>query len=312
MSAAASPSLLDRRFVFVIGKGGVGKTTVATCLAVAAAARGRRTLLALCNAKERISHLLEVPPVGERIVGVRPHLDAVNMQPAAALEEYGMLVLKVRTLYKAIFENKIVASFLRGVPGLEAWSMLGKAYFHATVPRDDGSPQYDLVIVDAPATGHGLDMLRVPRVILDVAPPGLLRREAEKAWQLFEDTQRSALVLVTLPEEMPTNETLELYDALRRELRLPASHLVINGVYPTLFPASQRPVFASLPARLPPGSPLASLAAAGRARALREAMQAECITRLSAELPLPHTQLPYLFTPDFRRAAIEELAASFT
>ncbi len=300
--------LLDRRFLLVIGKGGVGKTTVSAALALAAARRGKRVLVAMCNTRERLSHLLEVPPIGEDVVGVLPHIDAVNMTPASALEEYGMIVLKVRTLYKAIFENRVVASFLRGVPGIEAWSMLGKAYFHATIPRDDGRPQYDLVILDAPATGHGLDMLRVPRVIMDVAPPGLLRREAERAWALFEDPVRSGIVLVTLPEDMPTNETIELHAAITRELRLPVAKIVVNGVFPRLFPDAERATLAGLPAALPAGSPLTSLAASARARALREAVQEESLARLAAALPVSRVELPYLFVPEFRRPSVEALA----
>jgi len=303
--------LLDRRFLVVIGKGGVGKTTVSAALAVAAAKRGKRVLVAMCNSKERLSHLLEVQPIGEHVVNVLPRIDAVNMTPSAALEEYGLIVLKVRVLYKAIFENRIVSSFLRGVPGLEAWSMLGKAYFHATIPRDDGRPQYDLVILDAPATGHGLDMLRVPKVIMDVAPPGLLRREAENAWTLFSDAKRSGLVLVTLPEDMPTNETIELHAAITQELKLPVAKIVVNGVYPPLFPATDRSAFEALPAALPAGSPIRSLAASSRARVLREAVQATSLARLAAELPVARVELPYLFVPEFRRAAVEALAAAF-
>lgn len=303
--------LLDRRFIVVIGKGGVGKTSVSAALALAAARRGKRVLVAMCNANERLSHMLEVPPIGEQVVHVLPGIDAVNMTPASALEEYGMLVLKVRTLYKAIFENRIVASFLRGVPGLEAWSMLGKAYYHATVPRDDGRPQYDLVILDAPATGHGLDMLRVPKVIMDVAPPGLLRREAEKAWTLFGDPVLAGLVVVTLPEDMPTSETIELCAAITNDLELPVAQIVVNGVYPPLFPAADRDAYEALPGLLPAASPLTSLAASSRARVLREAVQAASVARLARELTVPRVELPYLFVPEFRRAAVEALAAAF-
>jgi anion-transporting ArsA/GET3 family ATPase len=190
--------------------------------------------------------------------------------------------------------------------------MLGKAYYHATTPRDDGRPQYDLVILDAPATGHGLDMLRVPKVIMDVAPPGLLRREAEKAWTLFGDPVHAGLLVVTLPEDMPTSETIELHAAITTELQLPVAQIVVNGVYPKLFPAADRDAYEALPAELPAGSPLASLAASSRARVLREAVQAESLARLAAALPVPRVELPYLFVPEFRRAAVEALAAAFS
>jgi hypothetical protein len=101
-----------------------------------------------------------------------------------------MMVLKIRAVYRAIFENRMVKSFLRAVPGMDEWSMLGKAWFHTT-EQVGGRPRWDLVILDAPATGHGLDLLRVPQVLLDVAPPSPLRREAEKCWNLMHDAARS-------------------------------------------------------------------------------------------------------------------------
>ena len=126
------------------------------------------------------------------------------------------LVLHSRALYKTLFDNRYVRTFLRAVPGMQEWAMLGKAWWHTTEKLPDGSFKYDVVILDAPATGHGLDMLRVPKVILDVVPPGLLRRDAERAWALFQDPTTCAIVLVTLPEEMPTTETIELARALAR------------------------------------------------------------------------------------------------
>jgi len=163
----------DLKFIVVVGKGGVGKSTMSASLALAHAAAGRRVLLAMCNSKERLSYMLGVEPIGHEIVEVAERVHAVNMEPGAALEEYGLMILKVRALYKLVFENRFVSAFLRGTPGMEAWAMLGKAQYHAFETRPDGSPRYDTVIVDAPATGHGLDLLRVPKVIVDVAPPGV-------------------------------------------------------------------------------------------------------------------------------------------
>lgn len=303
--------LFDLDFVFVVGKGGTGKTTTSAALALAAARRGKRVLVAMANSKERLSYLLEVEPIGPHNQQVLPNVDAVNMTPQVALEEYGMMVLRVRTLYKAIFENKLVASFLRGTPGIEAWSMLGKAYYHTKETDDSGRRRYDLVIFDSPATGHGLDMLRVPQVIVDVAPPGLLRREAESAIALFRDPKRAGVVIATLPEDMPTNETIELHAALTNELRLPVARIVVNGVVPSLFAKNERATFEELPSRLPEGSPLASLARAGRIRALREDTQEESKQRLREAIPVPQTELPLLFVPEFRRSAVESLSHAF-
>ncbi len=298
--------LLDRRFLFVVGKGGVGKTTVATGLALAASRRGKKVLLALVNCKERVSELLDTDPIGAEIVTIRENLDVVNMTPDAALEEYGLMILKVRAVFNAVFRNRLVRAFLKGTPGLEAWSMLGKAFYHACPPK--GEPDYDLVIVDAPATGHALDMLRVPFVIENVAPPGLLRRDAARAVDMFRDPERSGAVLVTLPEYMPASETIELSDALSKELQIPVLQLVINRVLNVLFVENERPVLESLPSELAEDSDIRGLALAGKRRVLRETVQARAVRQVCTHIDAPCSELPYYNGLEKDTAVIEALS----
>jgi anion-transporting ArsA/GET3 family ATPase len=298
--------LLDRRFLFVVGKGGVGKTTVATGLALAASRRGKKVLLAMVNCKERASQLLDTEPIGPEIVTIGENLDAVNMTPDAALEEYGLMILKVRAIYNAVFGSKLVRAFLKGTPGLEAWSMLGKAFYHACPPR--GEPDYDLVIVDAPATGHALDMLRVPFVIENVAPPGMLRRDAARAVDMFRDPERAGAVLVTLPEYMPANETLDLAKALTEELQIPVLQLVINRVLNVLFAENERPVVEGLPSDLPADSEIMGLAVAGKRRVLRESVQAKAVRKVRGAIDAPCSELPYYESLENDRAAVDALS----
>jgi anion-transporting ArsA/GET3 family ATPase len=300
-------TLADKRFVLVTGKGGVGKTTVCAAEALALAAKGKRVLVAMCNAKERLSAMLGSPPIGSRVTAIADNLWAVNMRPEEALEEYGTLVLHSRALYRALFDNRYVRSFLRAVPGMQEWSMLGKAWWHTTETLPDGSFKYDVVLLDAPATGHGLDMLRVPKVILEVVPPGLLRRDAERAMALFQDPLTCAAVLVTLPEEMPTTETIELAHSLE-ELRLPIWRVVVNGVLPPLFSKEERIVLENVGPSLEVRTRGDAAIAAARHRATRERVQAESLARLSIELPVPATFLPLLMEDAARPDAIMRLS----
>ncbi|MEZ4312650.1 MAG: anion-transporting ATPase, partial [Polyangiaceae bacterium] len=234
-------------------------------------------------------------------VEVAPNVHAVNILPERALEEYGAMVLKSSTVAKLVFDNKYVSAFFRAVPGLYGWSMLGKAWFHTTEKDRDGNWVYDVVLFDAPATGHGLDMLRVPKVILDVVPPGVLRRDAEAAWEMFRDDKKSGVVVVTLPEEMPATETIELISAIREELKLPVLHTIVNGVLPQLFSASERAELLKDPALLEvdapertSGAPLSALVAGAR-RAIRERVQVESLDRLRRSVDVPMVYLPFLF-----------------
>jgi anion-transporting ArsA/GET3 family ATPase len=303
-----------RRFIFVTGKGGVGKTTVTAALAHRLASRGKRVLIAMCKARERISTMFASRPIGPEIVPLAEKIWAVNIEPERAFEEYGHMILRVPGLYRVVFQNRYVRSFLPAVPGLSEWAMLGKAWYHTTERTEGGEHRFDIVLLDAPATGHGLDMLRVPRVILEVTPPGVLRRDAELAWRTFQDPLTTSVVVVTLPEELPVTETLELTRAIENELRLPLGAIVVNGVVDPLFSEEERKQLARLAWSGDPSGEEASPAeqvvrsAAGRAR--REGLQVRSLERL-AQASTSRIILPYIFEDAATPAAIEKLAAYF-
>jgi anion-transporting ArsA/GET3 family ATPase len=293
------PAFAPRRFLFITGKGGVGKTTVTAALARSLSARGLRVLVTVCGAKERLGALLGGPPLSSAISEVLPNIWGVQLVSEVALREYGTMKLKNRVLVDAIFDSKYVAGFLSGTPGMKEWSLLGKAWFHAT-EEEHGRPRFDVVLFDAPATGHGLDMLRVPKVIVEIAPPGVLRSDAERAWEMFRDPARSGVVVVTLPEEMPTNESLELCAALHSELTLPITEVVVNSVLPQLFSRAEASALEQL--GVPePSTPARAVLGSGVRRAIRERIQDESLTRLTT-LGVPLRKLELLLdgaaTPD--------------
>lgn len=303
--------LEQRRFVFVTGKGGTGKTTVTAALAMALAKKGRRVLIALSEAKERTSVLFGVPPLGSEISVVAPNISAVKISADVALREYGEMILRSRAVYSAVFENKYVKGFFAAVPGLHQWAVLGKAWFHSTEVGPDGRPRFDIVLFDAPATGHGLDMLRVPKIIIDIAPPGLLRRDAERAWAMFKDPAQSGVVIVTLPEDLPATEAVELAGALRNELHLPIAEVIVNQVLDALFTESERRELLT-PRELVRGDPGDEGLGAAIRRAVGERVQSDCMKKIEQGIEAHIITLPRLLedpsTPDAIRALSEILA----
>ncbi len=284
------PFVEQRRFLFVTGKGGVGKTTFCAALASAMAKAGRRVLIAVCGVEERLSAVLESPPIGGEVVEVRPNLFAVFITPREAMRQYGAMVLKTRLAYTPLFENKYVTAFFEAVPGLREWAVLGRSWYLATETSKDGSPRFDMVLLDAPATGHALDMLAVPKVILEVAPRGVLRRDAERAWTLFQDPTQSGIVVVTLPEELPASETLELLGKLEESFELPVAGVVVNGCTPPVFSTAEAAMLAKRADLLVPTDAV-TLAQLAARRAVRERVQAENVERLRS------VKAPLLFLP---------------
>jgi Mrp family chromosome partitioning ATPase len=279
---------LDRRLVVVTGKGGTGRSSVAAALALRAARLGQRVLVAEVNAAERVAPLLGATPAGTTIREARPGIFTVNVTPPSALREYGLQVLRIQALYDAVFENRVVRHFLRVVPGLGELVMLGKI-LHEARAEERGRPRWDQVIIDAPATGHAVQLLGVPGAMLGMVPPGPLRADAQwmRAWLL--DPARTTAVLVTLPEEMPVTEAIELDGQLRQVVGLAPAAIFVNAM-----PA---PRLGDLQvARLGPlssaAAPVGPAAEAARLHAVRTAAAGRELARLRAALPLPTALLP--------------------
>ena len=290
------PELLDQRLLVVTGKGGVGKSAVAAALALQSARSGRRTLVCEVNARERVTQLLNKPAVGAEVSSVEDGLWAVAMRPDEAMREYALMILKFESIYNAVFENRLVRYFLRFIPSLQELVLLGKVLFHLREKRQDGSWRFDRIIVDAPATGHAITFLSVPQVILDTVPPGALADDAQWMRDLLVDPAVTASVLVSLPEEMPVNETLELEKALREKVHLARQVMVLNGFVAPRFSAQDLAQLQGAPGVLE----------VARAHETRARLSAEAEARLRAT-GLPLFRVPRLHHEAFGRAAIEEI-----
>jgi anion-transporting ArsA/GET3 family ATPase len=296
--------LLDRRLVVVTGKGGVGKSTIAAALATLAARRGKRVLVAEVDARERVAPMLGGRPSGPVIRQVVPNISTVNVDPRHALEEYALMVVKVRAIYQAVFENRVVRFFLRAVPSLAETLMLGKI-LHEARSESGGKPRWDLVIVDAPATGHAVQLLGVPKALLDTVPAGPLRRDAEWMQALLVDPARTSVVMVSLPEEMPVSETVELDAQVRDLLCLPRGPVFVNAMPDTRFSPGERDLLRGLTGWEPPVGPAARAAVLQAGRQERADGQ---VARLRQALGRPVVTLPLLAADRWGRRAVDRIA----
>jgi anion-transporting ArsA/GET3 family ATPase len=219
------PFLLDKRLVFVTGKGGVGKTTVAACLARIAARRGKRVIVCEISSDER----------GHEEVEIAPRIHSIAVAPEHAMREY--LTDQVGpTLSRLMTSSRIFVYLAAAAPGMRELLTIGKVWDLAQLhERRTGDRPYDLVILDAPATGHALGMLRTPRTFRDVARVGPISRQAGRIDEFLRSPELTGVVAVAAPEEMPVNETIDLLGALGDEMGLRPDAVVVNGVYPERF-----------------------------------------------------------------------------
>jgi len=297
-------ALLAKDLVVVTGKGGAGKTTVAAALGLAAAARGRRVVVAEVAARDELARALgggRAEPFVER--NVAPGLHHVSIEPQRAMEEYLVDQLPSRALAEVLVRSRLFAYLAAATPGLRELLTMGKVWELVQAERrTPGAAPYDLVVLDAPATGHGLALLAAPRTFADAAQVGPISRQGRTIHRMLTDRARTGIVAVAAPEELPVNEALALRDALRDRLGLDLDRIVLNGMLPDRLTAAES----------------GTLEGAGNARAVRLARhhhrraraqraQAARLRRgLRDEVPL--TSLPYLFRGEIGAADLRQLA----
>ncbi|HSD10124.1 MAG TPA: ArsA family ATPase [Candidatus Binatia bacterium] len=298
--------ILDRRLLFVSGKGGVGKTVTTAALALFAFRRRKRVLVVELSPYGRLRELLGGPEPTPEPAEIQPHLELVRIEPRRALEDFLQGILPIRALRQRLLQSHSFSILTAAAPGIEEFLALAKiAEFEAMRIGVRRRPRYDLVIVDAPATGHSLALLSTAKTLMEMLPIGPIGKTAEGVNRVLADPRRSAAVIVTIPEEMAVNETIEISSALSRSGALAVGPVIANAVWPDRFNAEE--------ARWLMSSGLDgadALIAAGRYHVEKRRRTEEQLARLRAELRVEPVELPFVVNETLDRPHLRRLAAA--
>jgi anion-transporting ArsA/GET3 family ATPase len=224
---------LDRlELVVVTGKGGVGKSTVSAALGALLANRGRTVLLLEVDPRENLHLLLDTPPSGGEIVEAASNLWLQHLEPRNLLDDLVREKLKVGALVRKILSSPVHRHFTEGCPGLKETAVFGRALrmVEGHGPKKLRKP--DVVILDAPASGHGIAWMAAPRLVAEVISSGPIGNLAEEITTFLEDRDKFGTVVVTTAEEMPIQETIELLEAMEQRLDRRPELVVVNALYP--------------------------------------------------------------------------------
>lgn len=305
--------LLDRKLLFVTGKGGVGKTTVAAGLGLLAAQRGKRTLVCEVDAKGNLATFFETGPIGFAPTEVDHGLFAMAMQTEESLKEYLKLQLKVPILARLGPLARTFDFVANAAPGVKEILTVGKLCYEVR------ERNYDLVVVDAVASGHVVGQLAAPQAINELVHVGVVRSQTSWMLDILGDPAVTGAVIVSAPEEMPVSETIELVGRLNNETNVDVAAVVVNRVLPELFGHAEEEMFEQLSTpdgleaigRVVPGR-LDPLMEGARLAVTLRRTRAGHLTRLRRELPadMPTLYLPYLFTRSHGVRVTTQIAAA--
>ena len=313
MTADAMTPLLDRKLVFVTGKGGVGKTTVAAALAQLGAEQGKRVLICEVDAKGELAGYYEAPPTGFKEKEVQPGLFAMTMDTESSMREYLKLQLHIPVVGRIGPVAKAFDFLAAAAPGVREILTVGKLCWEV---RDKG---WDMVVVDSPATGHIVGQLAAPQAVNGLVSVGLIRNQTDWMLEMLSDPAITGLLAVCTPEEMPVTETIELATRVREETTVELAGVVVNRVLPELFGRNEEAVFDALTAPGPleeldglVGGDAGPVLEAARLAVTMRRTRSTHLERLREGIDpaVPLLYLPYLFTKSHGLRTTRQVAGS--
>jgi anion-transporting ArsA/GET3 family ATPase len=298
--------LLDRNLVVVTGKGGVGKSTMAAALGLLAAREGRRTIVVEVGEESRLASLFGIAPPSPGVeTRLEEHLSTISIDPDRALLEW-LQVLGGRVSGRLLASSGTFQYFAAAAPGARELVSMVKVW-QLTRGGRRREASYDLVVLDAPATGHALGLLASPQTFGAIARVGPIAGQTRHVQDLLEDPQRTAYLAVALPTEMAVTEALELQDGLERQLDRSLTAVIVNGLLPRRFTAADLRRLATLDASGPEGAVIQAATRAAQAVHERARLQHNQLARLRRR-SFEVLAVPFVWSAQLELAGVRNIA----
>jgi anion-transporting ArsA/GET3 family ATPase len=311
--------IFSRRLIIQSGKGGTGKTTISAALAVAAANHGKRVLLVEVDTRDRFAALFGLgQPVGYEVAKLRDGIWGINLDPELVILDFFRTHVRLKSVYTQITNSNIFKYFYEAAPGLKELICMGKVWRLLGERRTLSSkPEWDCVILDAPATGHGVSLLHIAQAATETLF-GPMKRNAEKIRDMLVDPRITVLNLCAIPEEMPVNEAIDLHRLAVEQLKIPLGVVFMNAMMPPLFDEEEGLAFeaASAEGRIDPEltavlggeEAVRAIARCARSREDRAGLAIRYEAKIREAIPLPVVPVPFVFDADFDVGTLEAVA----
>ncbi|MFZ2631701.1 MAG: ArsA family ATPase [Desulfosalsimonadaceae bacterium] len=307
-------SIFSRRVIFVLGKGGAGKTTATVALGMAAQRMNKRVLLVEIGDSDTLGSICLNRTLSETPEEISSNLWGARVHPKAELEAYIHAHVSSGFIARKIIRSRLFSYLFDATPGLKEVMSLARIWRWEKETNKDAEPRFDLIIVDAPATGHALSLLRLPEQLIRMIRVGPVANQIRELQRLLKNPQKTCLVLVTLPEELPVNEAMEFYSAADDELEMPVAVTLINCVYPSYFTQNELNQINALKDALKkhPGSPGNAMLDSALRLVRRRDMQQKYIDQIQARTLGRMKEMPFYFTNDLTLEDIDALSHHLT
>ncbi len=222
--------LLSKKLVMVTGKGGIGKSLVSSALALEARKLGKKVCIVESSAHDQIAPLFGLKPIGHNLTELSPGIFGINLNAQDNFKDFVIKHLGFAKLFEKVFTKPIVRSFIQMLPGIAELTLLGRLFYFVELDKEN---KFDIVIFDGFASGHFDSLMKTPSAVIHSGMTGPIIDETERVRKFLADRSKTAVALVTVPEELIVSEALDFTQKLAKNSPAAIEAVIANRVWPS-------------------------------------------------------------------------------